>query len=381
MAPKRSFASHEDNSKKRQRHPGDAACLDENEPLDSPHTSASAPEKTTAIPASDTRSTAAMQENTRVAVLVPFRDNHPAQKRQAHLDEFVPYMTKFLQRHSALKSASFHIFILEQSLDGRKFNRGKLLNAGFDMARNDYDVYIFHDVDLLPSEELGEYYTMVPSVGPMHIARMWGRYSESDNYFGGIVAFTHQQFIKVNGFPNNFWGWGGEDNELYSRVVRKKLSIQTPTSGTIRDLEELSLVDKLTVLRTGKWKCTVKRDLLKEHHRTWKKNGLKNLHYEYVDAEAMNEYCTKITLKLGPNGHWSDARSSLEHPVAPDQDLESYLVLTVPEAASGTASEGNPDGAQLNEELQSETSTSVRNQRMQMPTVPAKLKCSFNIVP
>eukprot|EP00644_Phytophthora_capsici_P012600 jgi/Phyca11/546996/estExt2_Genewise1Plus.C_PHYCAscaffold_230180 len=298
-----------------------------------------------------------MQELTRVAVLVPFRDNHPSQKRQAHLDEFVPYMTNFLHRHCALKSASFHIFILEQSLDGRKFNRGKLLNAGFDMARDDYDVYIFHDVDLLPGEELGEHYTVVPLLGPMHIARMWGRYSESDNYFGGIVAFTRQQFIKVNGFPNNFWGWGGEDNELYSRVVRKKLSIQTPASGTIRDLEKLSLEDKLTMLRTGKWKCTVKRDLLKEHHRTWKKNGLKNLHYEYVDAETINEYCTKITLKLGPNGHWSDSRSSLEHPIDPDQDLESYSVLTVPATAIETATEGDPDGAQLNKELQNETST------------------------
>lgn len=46
--------------------------------------------------------------------------------------------------------SSFHIFVIEQSLDQRKFNRGKLLNAGFDMARNDYDVFIFHDVDLLP---------------------------------------------------------------------------------------------------------------------------------------------------------------------------------------------------------------------------------------
>lgn len=40
--------------------------------------------------------------------------------------------------------------MVEQTADGRKFNRGKLLNAGFDMARDDYDVFIFHDVDLLP---------------------------------------------------------------------------------------------------------------------------------------------------------------------------------------------------------------------------------------
>ncbi|CAH0480202.1 unnamed protein product [Peronospora belbahrii] len=269
--------------------------------------------------------TSVMQDLTRVAILVPFRDNHPTQQRRAHLDEFVPYMTKFLHRHCAATSASFHMFILEQSLDGRKFNRGKLLNAGFDMARDDYDVYIFHDVDLLPGDDLSECYTSVPHVGPMHIARVWERYSESSNYFGGIVAFTRQQFVKVNGFPNNFWGWGGEDNELYSRVMRKKLIVQTPTSGTVRDLEEMNLEEKLTVLRNSKWKCTVKHELLKEHQRTWKKNGLKSLHYEYVHAKAINKHCTKITVKLGPNGHWSDSRSSLEHTRAPDQDLVSHL--------------------------------------------------------
>lgn len=90
------------------------------------------------------------------------------------------------------------------------------------------------------------------------------------------------------------------------------------------------------LLRTNKWKCTVKHELLKEHHRTWKKNGLKNLRYEYVDAEAINVNCTKITVKLGPNGHWSDSRSSLERPTTPDQMPASYFVLTVPESSSET---------------------------------------------
>ena len=198
----------------------------------------------------------------------------------------------------------------------------------------------------------------------MHIARVWERYSDSSNYFGGIVAFTRQQFIKVNGFPNNFWGWGGEDNELYCRVVRKKLIVETPTrsvsclhfdmlllgwhdfialdvcvcgSGTIRDLEAMSLEEKLTVLRKSKWKCTVKHELLKEHHRTWKKNGLKSLHYEFVDAEAINEHCTKITVKLGPNGHWSDARTSLEHSTAPNHDLAACMVLPIATTLKTTA--------------------------------------------
>ncbi|CAH0494017.1 unnamed protein product [Peronospora farinosa] len=340
MAVKRSIASETevlgDINKKRRRRTKDVACPASieanNNDVKFSCTFATALEKTEALLKKTEApvSTTTMQDAVRVAILVPFRDNHPTQHRQAHLDEFVPYMTKFLHRHCAAKSASFHIFILEQSLDGRKFNRGKLLNAGFDMSRNDYDVYIFHDVDLLPEDDLSEFYTSVPHVGPMHIARVWKRYSDSSNYFGGIVAFTRQQFLKVNGFPNNFWGWGGEDNELYCRVVRKNLIVQTPTSGTVRDLEAMSLEEKLTVLRKSKWKCTVKRELLKEHHRTWKKNGLKSLQYEYVDAEAINEHCTKITVKLGPNGHWSDSRSSLEHPTGPDQDLASSMVLTIP---------------------------------------------------
>ncbi|RLN71864.1 hypothetical protein BBJ28_00006714, partial [Nothophytophthora sp. Chile5] len=267
---------------------------------------------------------------------------------------------------------SFHIFIVEQSLDGRKFNRGKLLNAGFDMARDDFDVFIFHDVDLLPGvrgepkhvqtcDDLGELYAHVPRLGPMHIARVWGRYNENPHYFGGIVAFTRQQFVKINGFPNNFWGWGGEDNELYSRVVRKKLTVQAPIGcvlsfvldywlgygslltdlfgcrGTIRDLEELELEEKLAVLRASKWKCTVKRELLKEHHRTWKTNGLKSLYYEYVDAESLNDCCTKITVHLGPNGHWSDARSSLERSEIPTEVSSSPQ----PQTDRSQASEAN----------------------------------------
>ena len=68
-------------------------------------------------------------------------------KRKEHLDHFIPYMTAYLSK----LGVTFHIFIIEQSNDGRKFNRGKLLNIGFDLAKHSHDVFIFHDVDLLPS--------------------------------------------------------------------------------------------------------------------------------------------------------------------------------------------------------------------------------------
>jgi len=140
----------------------------------------------------------------KIAIIVPFRDLHVEQTRANHLNMFVPAMLSFLQ-HSG---SSYHIYVIEQSNDKRKFNRGKLLNIGFDLARKEgCGIFIFHDVDLLPSSELLPYYSKLPLTAPIHIAKVWNRYSQNnDKYFGGIVSFSQQMFQDINGFPNNFWG-------------------------------------------------------------------------------------------------------------------------------------------------------------------------------
>lgn len=38
-------------------------------------------------------------------------------------------------------------------------------------------------------------------------------------FFGGVSGLTVEQFRKINGFPNAFWGWGGEDDDLWNRFV------------------------------------------------------------------------------------------------------------------------------------------------------------------
>ena len=115
--------------------------------------------------------------------------------------------------------------IIEQSNDDRKFNRGKLLNIGFDLSKKEIpqpNVFIFHDVDLIPSMDLLNDYFTIPSVNPIHIARVWNRYNNNPRYFGGIVSFSQEMFEAINGFPNNFWGWGGEDDEMYKRIKQVK---------------------------------------------------------------------------------------------------------------------------------------------------------------
>ena len=36
---------------------------------------------------------------------------------------------------------------------------------------------------------------------------------------GGVVAFRKVHFEQVNGFTNKFFGWGGEDDDMWQRQV------------------------------------------------------------------------------------------------------------------------------------------------------------------
>jgi len=55
-------------------------------------------------------------------------------------------------------------------------------------------------VDLLPDDNLGPWYAKFPKT-PIHIARVWDRYSGNKKYFGGVVSFSSSDYKRINGFP------------------------------------------------------------------------------------------------------------------------------------------------------------------------------------
>ena len=256
----------------------------------------------------------------RVAIIVPFRDLHVEQKRSMHLKQFVPYMVKYMAH--CMPKVNFRIYIVEQSNDGMKFNRGKLLNVGFDVARRaGFTTFIFHDVDLLPSESLRYAYSMFPkSPHPIHIARVWERYNANDDYCGGICSWNQADFERINGFPNNYWGWGGEDDEMQKRAKACGLRFQPLQQGEIKDLEYMTLEEKLQFLKRqqsgktdNKWKCMVKTDLLQEHDATWKQNGLSDLTYSVNFSDKSlhpSGLASRVNVDLPLNGHWSDTKTA-----------------------------------------------------------------------
>lgn len=269
-----------------------------------------------------------------VAIIVPYRDLHPLQNRAKHLAQFVPHMKSFLSNMvSSNLIQDYHVYIIEQSDDQRKFNRGKLLNIGFDYSLKrstkhppKHDIFVFHDVDLLPQPPLAKWYATPPSK-PLHIARVWDRYSNNPKYFGGIVTFSEEDMKRINGYPNNFWGWGGEDDEMQARCESNGLKWDSPkvqdhnVGPLIVDLENMDIEQKIAFLRQNKeWKCMVKWEALKEHADTWRTNGLADLSYDIqkigkLDRDDDGESkVTLLTVDVKLNGdHWSNAKCGVNY--------------------------------------------------------------------
>lgn len=139
----------------------------------------------------------------KLAIVVPFRN------RDEHLSQFVPHMEKFLKD----ENIPFEILIIEQG-DKKEFNRAKLLNIGY-AEFPDFDYYAFHDVDMLPVDSDYSYVK-----GPTHLASRAEQFDFKlpyDGYFGGVTLFDKESFLKINGYSNEYWGWGAEDDDVLLR--------------------------------------------------------------------------------------------------------------------------------------------------------------------
>tara|TARA_B100000902_G_scaffold116890_1_gene117623 strand:- start:29357 stop:30823 length:1467 start_codon:yes stop_codon:yes gene_type:complete len=166
-------------------------------------------------------------EDYTLAIIVPYRD------RRKDLDIFVPHMDEFLSD----KNIDYTIFVIEQE-DDRPFNRGKLLNIGFDLIKDDFDYFCFHDVDMLPINDDCDYsYDDVP----IHLASELESYNYKlpyEQFFGGVVLFTKEDFIEVNGYSNEYWGYGVEDLDMMYRIEKAGLQheVQYDISGVTKQL-------------------------------------------------------------------------------------------------------------------------------------------------
>ena len=145
----------------------------------------------------------------KLGVCVPYRN------REAHLKEFVPRVGEYLDS----KGIEYCMYFGHQT-DDKLFNRGAMKNIAAEQAFKDgCDYIVWHDIDMVPEE--GCDYSF-PQEKPRHIATQISQMNyelKYEEYFGGAILFSKEQVLKTNGYSNDYWDWGMEDDDLFWRCV------------------------------------------------------------------------------------------------------------------------------------------------------------------
>ena len=179
----------------------------------------------------------------KLGVCIPYRDNGDGVRKE-HLDRLIPHLEQFFGE----RNIDFTCYVGHQ-IDDEKFHRSGTKNIAYLQAKQDgCDYYAFHDVDMLPHDDCDYSH---PGDTPKHIASYlsyWDYTLRDNEYFGGVVIFTGEQFENINGYNTDYVGWGMEDDDLYWRCVKKGYFTQ-PTFSTIKQKMVLSLDGKSTCIK------------------------------------------------------------------------------------------------------------------------------------
>jgi len=205
---------------------------------------------------------------------------------------------------------NYHLYIIEQEgerddyniIDKKlrqpnskmaKFNLGMIKNIGYVIANDESKeeenpYFVLSDIDLLPSQLLIDDYLKYPD-NPIHLANLGTRYNtegKNKDFLGGVVSFNSKDFESCNGYPNHYWGWGGEDESLKYRLDENNIEI-TKSEHPIIDLESFTMEEKMSDLRKRKNKENLKWEKASEEKKgeNWKKSGLSNINGNYRITE------------------------------------------------------------------------------------------------
>jgi hypothetical protein len=175
------------------------------------------------------------------------------------------------------------------------------------------DCFIFHDVDLVLEDDRCLYSC---DGFPNHYSVAIDKFRYRIPYkkiFGGIVQLDNEMFKVVNGFrlvfsqllafnvlfSNEFWGWGGEDDDMFRRVTkgenltihrkppqfaRYKMIEHKRDSGNRKNLERRPMINR--------WNFN---PLIEK--RFWQMDGLNSLNYSVVSKEVNNCF-VNVTVDL-----------------------------------------------------------------------------------
>lgn len=152
-------------------------------------------------------------DDSTLIVIIPVRD------REQQLKEYLQHMIPIFK----YQKIDYKIYIVEQ-VSGKLFNKAKISNVGFlesSKENKDIERYLFNDVDNYPLKKQ----TVKYKTDLRYIHHLYGHL----HCLGGFFTISKKNFKKMNGYSNDFWGWGGEDIDLKHRAMVHNIDINRNT--------------------------------------------------------------------------------------------------------------------------------------------------------
>lgn len=223
-----------------------------------------------------------------LAVVIPYRD------RASHLITLLHHLHPILQR----QLIHYKIFLVEQA-GNDTFNKGILMNAAFKIILQHhtypgaviFHCFLFHDVDLLLEDDRNLH--VCPPM-PRHLSVAVDELGYKLPYpqlVGGVFLIKTEHFLRVNGYSNLFWGWGGEDDDMGMRVLQVGLKISRPPPE----------LGRYTMIKHNKrvpLTEVVRRKLMRTSRRRYRLDGLNTLKFTHLETRV-EKYFTKLVVSVG----------------------------------------------------------------------------------
>mmetsp|Transcript_53482 Transcript_53482/g.114370 ORF Transcript_53482/g.114370 Transcript_53482/m.114370 type:complete len:940 (-) Transcript_53482:416-3235(-) len=251
-----------------------------------------------------------------IALVVPFRD------REAHLTLFQQRIESHVKAWQAKGvQHNWTVYVIEQ-YDTNLFNRGYLFNVGFQQAMQDaagagrkLDCVVMHDIDIIP-EPVVDYGWCRQPIQLSGEIECWDWSAPYPVNVGGVVSLNPTHWKQINGFSNDYEGWGGEDDDLYLRL--KQNSLLKGGCHTWCDKKPTAPIVMRPPLGKGRFNCLHDGDhtprqrapndsamwtRLREMQtgsKRWRTDGLTNLKVNEATPSLVQSPCQKCTAPEDP---------------------------------------------------------------------------------
>ena len=140
----------------------------------------------------------------------------PVRNREKQLELILKNLIKIFEK----QNIKYNFYIIYQD-NNELFNKGYLLNIGFLYALNNNfsNNYLFNDVDIYPlNSDIINYGIELKDDDIYHPYGHKG-------CIGGFFLINKKTYIKLNGFSNDYKGWGCEDCDLLGRCNLKNINV------------------------------------------------------------------------------------------------------------------------------------------------------------